>query len=442
MLLFSIKFKAIVMLFALFLMCFVYMAIQEKELEAIAITGTVLIAIVLLLASLGLVFTEYVSPNIVAMDFWGNASDNIKNLLSAGIDEETRTLTVHGDVFDYARGYITDTFVIGGVVHGIETQYMVAPWGGTYIYTLYTGNMDYTGISADLYNLATKYSEINYGAYNLKFVHSGWYDRLYINDTDYSNWDNNGSRFLDVYYYESEISQNIYLSASYVNIFTGDDPNVDFAFFYNPATDLLYPVIIKSYGGYNAYVLRRLGDNSIYKADDAYPISEEVNVIIDGTIVLDDEYSITAPLPIPYDIGQIIGQTAGEVIAQEWADVMTIDRYIELYGSIPVSVVADFSGEIPTEGSFTWTKLSIPMVGLTDKFPFSIPFDLRDALVGLSATPEVPILSQNLTLAGIDGGDLTLDFTPFQPLANIIKWGLLLLFNIGLILTTRRIIRG
>ncbi|MCD4747417.1 MAG: hypothetical protein K8R58_14055 [Bacteroidales bacterium] len=102
------------------------------------------------------------------------------------------------------------------------------------------------------------------------------------------------------------------------------------------------------------------------------------------------------------------------------------------------------SGEfdLPTEGSFDWTRLNMNIELVTDKFPFSIPFDLADAIGNLVAEPEVPILEQDLVLAGIDGGTLTLDFTPFQPLANIIKWGILIIFNIGLILLTRRIIRG
>lgn len=80
---------------------------------------------------------------------------------------------------------------------------------------------------------------------------------------------------------------------------------------------------------------------------------------------------------------------------------------------------------------------------LTSKFPFSIPWDLSNAVQGLKATPKAP--HWTITFPSnyfIGGGTIDIDFAQFQAWANIVRWGLLIAFNIGLIMLTRTIIRG
>lgn len=80
---------------------------------------------------------------------------------------------------------------------------------------------------------------------------------------------------------------------------------------------------------------------------------------------------------------------------------------------------------------------------LTSKFPFSIPWDLSNAVQGLKATPKAP--HWTITFPSnyfIGGGTIDIDFAQFQTWANIVRWGLLIAFNIGLIMLTRTIIRG
>lgn len=438
----SIKFKAIIMLIAMFLMCFIFMVGEKNELEGIALTSTVIIAIALLLASCGLIALNTESMEVAVSEFWTGSSEALKVLINDGINDTTREFTVHNDVFDYARGFITDTFIMGEHIHSIETQNIVTNFGGTYVYTPFVGSISSYNltITEELYNSATKYTQLQYGDFNLKYVYNGLYDILYINNTSYGDWANDGNIFTGVSYYDEGIEDNLFLSYA-IRYFVGSGfPDPGFSFFYNSTDDKLYPVLLTNAGSYKAWSFRKLNGVNYFADTSQYPIGEEVAIAVDSSIVLDEDYEIVAPLPMPYELGQIIGQTAGEVIAEQWADVMTIDRYIALYGAIPVTL--DATLEMPTAGAFDWTKLNMNISLVTDKFPFSIPFDLADAIENMTATPEVPILEQNLTLAGIDGGNLTLDFTPFQPLANIIKWGILILFNIGLILLTRRIIRG
>ena len=429
---------------------------NPEPIEAEVIAGTLFIVVALLLVAMGVIFIDYESPNIMIQHFWDNATTNIKSLFLAGIDEETGTFTVHEDVFDFTRGYVEDLYVEGGTVHYLASSRFTSDWGESYQYNYYPSVMGtgWTAITQEIYDNAVTYTQIEFAGYSLRYdflteISGDDIYRFKINESWWDTYDyhlDGQYVYTDIHYtsavYGGEVYLHRYSSGSQLYVPHGANAP-SFAFFFNEGLGLMYAVVIvnRSFEGYSVRPFRVYPPLMIVGEVVSRDV-DEVNVVIDGIIVLDEDFTIDSAISIPYTLSDVIGQTSTEVIAEEWADVMTIDRYIELYGALPVSIVSDFSVEIPTDGSFTWTKLSIPMVGLTDKFPFSIPFDFRDAIVGLSATAEVPILTQNLTLAGIDGGDLTLDFTPFQPLANIIKWGLLLLFNIGLILATRRLIRG
>ena len=244
MLLFSLKFKAIVMLCALLLLSFVYMAVQEKELEAVAITGTVLIAIVLLLAACGLVFTEYVSPNIVAMDWWENAEEATKQLFQSGIDEETRALTVHQDVFDYTRNFITDNFAIGSTFHSLPGMRVMLGWGNSYLYSPMFGS---SPTVAEFEN-ATRYSSITWGDYTMSYSGSGMYAELYINGAHYSTFANDGAKFTDIKFYSEQLGQTLYFDYDMCKrIMTEPGSVTTFAFFYNIAESKVYPVVIWNY---------------------------------------------------------------------------------------------------------------------------------------------------------------------------------------------------
>lgn len=89
---------------------------------------------------------------------------------------------------------------------------------------------------------------------------------------------------------------------------------------------------------------------------------------------------------------------------------------------------------IPEEfNSLDFTPLQ--NIGLSDKFPFSLPWDLKNSVIALSATPEapqfdVPIVSEVITL----------DFSEFETWASIIRVFTTLIFVIALIILTRRLI--
>lgn len=93
--------------------------------------------------------------------------------------------------------------------------------------------------------------------------------------------------------------------------------------------------------------------------------------------------------------------------------------------------------------SSTWDYSSwvTPVDILKTKFPFSIPWDFKNAITSLMATPQVPKWTIEFPPNYFVGGcSVDIDFSQFEVWAKIVRWGILIIFNIFLILTTRRMI--
>lgn len=129
-------------------------------------------------------------------------------------------------------------------------------------------------------------------------------------------------------------------------------------------------------------------------------------------------------------------------------------------GDRAVSVPADISGVVgktyddvlpdtanppvdpPTEpGEWDKTKWVVPADVIKNKFPFSIPWDLKNAVTSLTATPQAPRWIIDFpSNVFVGGGQIDIDFRQFESWAKIIRWGVLIFFNVFLILSTRKII--
>ena len=85
---------------------------------------------------------------------------------------------------------------------------------------------------------------------------------------------------------------------------------------------------------------------------------------------------------------------------------------------------------------------TLPEVLFTQKFPFCIPWDLYNSVASLAAPPKPPnftIPFLKVDRLGWDF-DITLDLTEFEPLAKISRWGFSVLFLLGLMYGTRKLI--
>lgn len=90
---------------------------------------------------------------------------------------------------------------------------------------------------------------------------------------------------------------------------------------------------------------------------------------------------------------------------------------------------------------FDYPNLKVPADIIKNKFPFSIPWDIKNAIASLVATPEAPKWTINFPgNIFIGGGQVVIDFAMFDTWAKILRWGLLIIFNITLILITRKVI--
>lgn len=96
-----------------------------------------------------------------------------------------------------------------------------------------------------------------------------------------------------------------------------------------------------------------------------------------------------------------------------------------------------------TSKSLDFTPLKIAGETLTTKFPFSVPFDLVDSIKALNVKPAAPKFTINFDKQYFVGGaTIELDFSKFEKLAVIIRWGVMILFTMSLIMISRKIIGG
>ena len=98
----------------------------------------------------------------------------------------------------------------------------------------------------------------------------------------------------------------------------------------------------------------------------------------------------------------------------------------------------------PTTGSLNWGPLLMAGQLLKEKFPFSIPWDLKNQLNVFNVQPQAPIVDVNIPNFIQLGGvtiplHFTLDLTQFDTIALITRWFVTLLVDIGFILMIRRL---
>ena len=77
---------------------------------------------------------------------------------------------------------------------------------------------------------------------------------------------------------------------------------------------------------------------------------------------------------------------------------------------------------------------------ITDKFPFSLPFDVYNTFNLLSAEPVAPKFTIPLKMDGVFEYEIEVDLSEYDWLANIVRWFIFIAFVVGLILITNKLI--
>lgn len=162
--------------------------------------------------------------------------------------------------------------------------------------------------------------------------------------------------------------------------------------------------------------LDRVGKNYV-DAIDATNVVPQIDTLVDGQVIGN---TIVADVVVPEleFIGEQTGIQTG-LLGNIWGWLQNLFA--------PATQEIDFS--------------PLQNLVIKEKFPFSIPWDLKKAFsqfAGSGQAPQFILPFKNMPLVG--GVNYTIDFNIFNKWANIMRWGILILFNIGLIILTRLLI--
>ena len=84
---------------------------------------------------------------------------------------------------------------------------------------------------------------------------------------------------------------------------------------------------------------------------------------------------------------------------------------------------------------------------ITQVLPFCLPFDFVRGIKLFAEKPADPVFTYNIKFPAIGNFQgvvcpITIDFTPFEPLAVIMRWTSTIGFMFMLIFTSRKIVKG
>lgn len=145
-----------------------------------------------------------------------------------------------------------------------------------------------------------------------------------------------------------------------------------------------------------------------------------------GTITWDNAGTQTWPetgidipdLTYPADVGEAVNEQTGVITS-----------------------IADWLVNVFAEPTATLDFGPISTIQISDKFPFCLPYDLSRLIIGLSEKSEVPNIELNFEVLN-DEYTIPLNFEIFSDWAIIVNWFILIIFIVGLIMISRRLIGG
>lgn len=137
--------------------------------------------------------------------------------------------------------------------------------------------------------------------------------------------------------------------------------------------------------------------------------------------------------------------TIYEPITPTGLDINNQPYYQTIPSHVPQSFTPPSNFDPPTGGGLDFSKFIFAGEMFINKFPFSIPWDLKKQLDIFNVEPQAPVINVDVP-EFVSIGNLTIplkfdiDFTQFDTLATIIRWFTTLLVDIGFILMIRRLL--
>lgn len=144
---------------------------------------------------------------------------------------------------------------------------------------------------------------------------------------------------------------------------------------------------------------------------------------------------LTLPLPWGVTLPEILGDVPGLVVDEELGGVtLDLESDQDVADSIDQSAT---SSEVISANPDDYA-----VTGLSQVFPFCIPFDLYDFLDCLAADPEAPSVTWRFYVPRICDETIEIDLSEFDTAAQVLRTMELLLFCVGLAFVTRHLLRG
>lgn len=396
--------------------------VNEARANAAIIVGVGIGAVVMMMMAAGLTFDSVGAANSAAGDFYGDFPDfesNIRNNTRLIRDAATGALkavvTVTDSMWDTLKGWVDDNFDVGanGVYDVVEPDlsgYPDLPVSDLLAHSIIT-SFTYSTTTIRLYSwggdipTGTDWVALTGGVrvWGLNSTHTSW-----------------GT-------YVSSSSDNLYLPQCIV--YWGSSPMANI---YQPLQDLI-GTVTGSPDAVDVYDWDWFNTRSGQRELQLPLIQSDTGDLAVGEDLYD------ADLDAALDGTDIAEATYEDVIGQDISGVPVVGEV-----DIPTEGVEDYPGET-TEGSESETSLKAL---LFTKFPFCLPWDIKNAFELLLAEPEAPHFELDPFESVRDtmqlDGDTTIsvDFADYPIIGQSCRWALTVLFTLGLIVLTRQIIRS
>lgn len=201
---------------------------------------------------------------------------------------------------------------------------------------------------------------------------------------------------------------------------------------------------------YPSNPLRIFTSNKSYLANTGlYPGTQSIPISLNPTITLNDG-TLDRPIAIPQNPGSLNNWDGTTAIPTTGAVPLTAVPSDTMVGEVATTVsptsTADWettitggiTGALNPTGSIDWTPLKLSADLFTTRFPFSLPWDLKNTLTafgsGSAAAPSFHIKFMTI--------DTQVSMAQFDSLASGVRVLELFCFGIGLVLGTRKLLGG
>jgi len=151
-----------------------------------------------------------------------------------------------------------------------------------------------------------------------------------------------------------------------------------------------------------------------------------------GKVYYPKDVTINVPLPVP------VTKSGVTTVVIPANPAVPVDRSITNTKPIDPTVPTNPS----TPSKIKWNKLAMAGEIFTTKFPFSIPWDIAKQLSVFDVAPKPPIIPVNLNVPLFNNRmnmNFVIDMTILDGVAVVARWFMVIAFDVGIIMSMRRL---